>query len=390
MPKVMLHMTKKTAALVLAAAMLISMAFAASAQALPRNFWGAVPQSGLNNEQFQRIGRGGVESIRVPLGWGDLQPSEGGAINWGGVDATVERAALAGIDVLPTITGAPDWAVPSVRVPGGGGAKAPARLPVSGPAAGAWKSLLTQAVQRYGPNGQFWATHPNVPAKPIRSWQIWNEPNFKFFLAKPNPAHYGKLVKLSATALKSVDPGAKVVLAGLFSQPKGGRYARVVRGKRKIVNRTNVNYFASYFLEQMYRTTPGVKSKFVGYSVHPYTGNWRQLIPSIEEVRRVMAANGAGGKGLWITELGWSSGPPQSDGSNSFAKGPAGQARELRLSFKLLKSKQKKWKIQRLYWFSVDDAAGVCNFCDGSGLFGEGFKPKKSWFEYVRFAGGKR
>jgi polysaccharide biosynthesis protein PslG len=389
MAKAMLHMTRKSAALAVVAAMLFSLAFAASAQALPSKFWGAVPQSELSTERLQRIARGGVETIRVPLGWGDLQPSEGGAIQWGGVDATVERAALAGIDVLPTITGAPDWAVPSVKVPGGGGAKAPARLPASGPAAGAWKNLLIQAVQRYGPNGQFWATHPNVPPKPIRSWQIWNEPNFKFFLAKPNPADYGKLVKLSATALKSVDPGAKVVLAGLFSQPKGGRYARLVGGKRKIVNRTNVNYFASYFLEQMYRTTPGVKSKFVGYSLHPYTGNWRQLTPSIEEVRRVMTANRDGGKGLWITELGWSSGPPQSDGSNSFAKGPAGQARELRLSFKLLKSNQKKWKIQRLYWFSVDDAAGVCNFCDGSGLFAEGFKPKKSWFEYVKFAGGK-
>ncbi len=29
-----------------------------------------------------------------------------------------------------------------------------------------------------------------------------------------------------------------------------------------------------------------------------------------------------------------------------------------------------KWKLQRVYWFSVDDQAGACNFCDGSGLFG--------------------
>jgi polysaccharide biosynthesis protein PslG len=389
MAKSMLHMTRKTAALALSLALLTSLAFAASAQALPSKFWGAVPQSTLSAEQFQRISRGGVETIRVPLGWGDLQPNEGGAINWSGVDAIVERAALAGIDVLPTVTGAPTWAVPTARVPGGGGAKAPAHLPVSGSAAGGWKSLLAQAAERYGPGGQFWATHLNVPAKPIRYWQIWNEPNFKFFLAKPNPADYGKLVKLSAAALKSVDPGAKVVLAGLFSQPLGGRYVRVVNGKKKIVNRSNVNYFASYFLDQMYKKTPGIKSKFVGYSLHPYTGSWKQLTPSIEEVRRVMAANRDGAKGLWITELGWSSGPPRSDGSNSFAKGPAGQARELRLSFRLLKSKQKRWKIQRLYWFSVDDAKGVCNFCDGSGLFGEGFTPKKSWFEYVKFAGGK-
>jgi len=385
----MLRSIRKTAAPVLALALVIAMAFAATAQAVPAKFWGAVPQTTLSSEQFQRLGRGGVESVRIPIGWGDLQPQSGGQINWDGVDDVVERAARAGIDVLPTISGAPTWAVPTASVPGGGGTKAPARLPAAGAAGAAWQVLLSEAAKRYGPNGSFWASHPGVPVKPIRTWQIWNEPNFKYFVAKPNPAEYGKLVKISSAALKSVDPGAQVVLAGLFSQPKGGRYARVVGGKKKVVNATNVNYFASYFLEQMYKRTPGVRSKFAGVSLHPYTGSWKYLTPEIEEVRKVLTAAGDGRKGLFITELGWSSGPPASDGTNSFAKGPAGQARELKLSFKLLKAKQRAWRIQRLYWFSVDDAANVCNFCDGSGLFGPNFTPKKSWFEYVKFTGGQ-
>ncbi len=36
--------------------------------------------------------------------------------------------------------------------------------------------------------------------RPIRTWQIWNEPNFKYFVAKPNPGEYGKLVKISNAA----------------------------------------------------------------------------------------------------------------------------------------------------------------------------------------------
>jgi hypothetical protein len=384
----MFSLTKKTAALALTLALVMTMTFAATAQAVPARFWGVVPQTTLSNEQFQRLGKGGVESVRIPVGWADLQPQSGGQINWGGVDEVVEKAARAGLDVLPTITGAPTWAVPTASVPGGGGSKAPARLPVKGAAATAWSALLAEAAARYGPSGTFWASHPGVPVKPIRAWQIWNEPNFKYFVAKPNPAEYGKLVKLSNSALKSVDPGAQVVLAGLFSQPKGARYVRVIRGKKKVVNATNVNYFASYFLEQMYKANPGIKSKFAGVSLHPYTGSWKYLTPEIEEVRKVLTANGDGRKGLFITEIGWSSGPPKSDGTNSFAKGPAGQARELKLSFRLLRSKQRAWRIQRLYWFSVDDAANVCNFCDGSGLFGPGFTPKKSWFEYVKFSGG--
>lgn len=388
MTEAMLRITRKTAAFALALATLSALALTASAAALPANFWGAVPQSTLTAQQFERIGQGGVDSVRLPLGWADLQPQEGGPIDWAGVDVIVERAASAGIDVLPTITGAPTWAVPIAAVPGGHGAKAPARLPVSGAAAGAWKSLLAQAVERYGPEGRFWGLHPLLPVRPIRIWQIWNEPNFKYFVAHPDPTEYGKLVKISSVALKAVDPGAKVVLAGLFSQPKGARYVRAVNGRRKVVNRTNVNFFASYFLEQMYKTTPGVKSRFNGVALHPYTAVYQDLTPEIEEVRGVLRRAHDGGKGLWVTELGWSSGPPRSDGSNSFAKGPSGQAKQLKGAFSLLLRKRSAWHVQRIYWFSVDDATGVCNFCDGSGLFGPGFTPKRSWYAYVKFAGG--
>jgi hypothetical protein len=383
----MTRIKRKTCALILV--LVASMAFTASAEALPVDFWGAVPQSTLSGEQFQRLSQGGVESVRIPIDWADLQPRKGGAIAWSGVDVIVERATLAGIDVLPTITGAPSWAVPTVAVPATAGAEAPARLPVSGATAAAWKSLLSQAVERYGPGGEFWATHPGIPTRPIRFWQIWNEPNFKYFVARPNPTEYGKLVKISSAALRQVDPGAKVVLAGLFAQPKGGRYLRVSGRRKTVANRTSLNFFASYFLEQMYKGTPGVKSRFNGVAIHPYTGTYQYLTPEIEEVRGVLKKEGDGTKGLWITELGWSSGPPQSDGSNSFAKGPAGQAGQLKGAFSLLQRMQAKWRIQRVYWFSVDDAMGVCNFCDGSGLFGDGFTPKPSWYAYVRFAGGR-
>jgi hypothetical protein len=381
-----LHPKRKSAALALVLALLATLAFTARAQALPTYFWGAVPQSSIAEEHFQRIAKGGVESVRVPLGWADLQAEPGGPIQWAGVDYLVEQAALSNLDVLPTISGAPTWAVPTANVQGDRTAKAPARLPVSGAAAGAWRSLLIQAVERYGPGGQFWATHPNLPEKAIRSWQIWNEPNFKYFVAKPNPAQYGKLVKLSYSALKAADPGSHVVLAGLFSQPLGGRYYRVVKGRKKLQHAGSVNYFASYFLEQMYKRTPGIKSKFAAVALHPYTETWRYLTPEIEEVREVLKAAHDPAKALWITEIGWSSGPKRSN--DAFAKGPGGQVAELRGAFRLLTTNAAKWRLKRLYWFSIEDAKGACNFCDGTGLFTEAFQPKRSWTEYAKFAGG--
>jgi hypothetical protein len=351
---------------------------APQAGAVPASFWGVVPQLTPSAEQFQRLKRGGVDSIRLAISWTGVQPVRNGPYDFSGSDGFIAAAAANGIDVLPFLTNAPRWAVPSAAVPRGGGIHAPAYLPVrTGAQRSGWRNFLIQAVARYGPRGTFWAENPGLPKRPIRTWQIWNEPNFKYFVARPNPAEYGKLVQISYAALKAADRGARLILGGLFARPIE---AEIRKGPPQA-------YFAYDFLDQMYRSTPGIKSKFQGYALHPYTGSYKNLTSRIEEVRSVLKANHDAAKGLWITELGWSSKPPQA--GNSFAKGLQGQAAQLRGAFGLLSARQRKWHVQRVYWFSVDDLPGACNFCDGSGLFGEGFRPKPAWNAFVRFAGGR-
>jgi hypothetical protein len=381
----MLKSSRKTRALTAALVVVAILGvFAASASALPARFFGVVPQSEPTAEQFKTLSKGGVKTMRIPIEWAAVQPIAGAKINWAVLDPFVERAAQANIELLPFFISPPGWAVPSATVPSSGGATAPARLPATGTAARAWAALVKSAVERYGSGGTFWSENPAVPAHPIRNWQIWNEPNFKYFVAKPNPAEYGKLVKISSVAIKSVDPSAHVILAGLFSKPAGGRR---LRENGSVANATSPNWFASYFLEQMYKKTPGIKSRFQGVSLHPYVARYRQLPAEIEEVRNVLKRSGDGSKSLWITALGWSSERPQGP-SNVFAVGAAGQARELKGSFTLLKQDAAKFRLQRVYWFSVDDRAETCNFCNGSGLFKKGFVPKKSWTEFVKFTGG--
>ncbi|HEY2052575.1 MAG TPA: hypothetical protein VGH14_01420 [Solirubrobacterales bacterium] len=379
----MLQASRKTRALTAALAVLVALGvFAASAAAVSAKFFGVVPQSSLTQEQFNTLKQGGVKSMRTALIWAAVQPSHSGPYEWASFDTQVERAAQSGIELLPFVIGTPTWAVPNATVPGTG-AKAPSRLPATGTAGTAWSTFLKAAVARYGSNGTFWSENPLVPDKPIKVWQIWNEPNFKYFVAHPSPTEYGKLVKLSSTAIKSVDPTAQVLLAGLFAKPAGARY---LKGK-KVMHATSPNYFGSYFLEQMYKTNPGIKSSFQGVALHPYVARYRQLPAEIEELRGVMKREGDAAKGLWVTELGWSSEPPQGP-SNVFAVGSAGQARELKGAFTLLKADAAKFRLQHVYWFSVDDAPETCNFCNGSGLFRKGFVPKKSWTEFTKFTGG--
>jgi hypothetical protein len=360
------------------ATLAVALTFAATAWALPARFWGVVPQAGPTLEQDQRLARGGVESIRMPFSWAAVQAVPGGAYDWTGLDNQVENASQAGIEVFPFLSGAPSWAVPLAFVPGTGHrSETNAHLPVSGSAAGGWLAFVRTAVARYGPGGVFWSEHPNLPQRPIRNWQVWNEANFKYFVARPNPKEFGKLVKITSNAIKGVDHGAKVVLGGLFARPREALF----KGKPKQA------YFATDFLRIMYRTTPGIKTKFDGVALHPYTTRWQLLTPEIEEVREVLRESGDAGVGLWITELGWSS--ERRTPRNSFAKGTHGQVTQLKGAFRLLKSHAAKWRIKRVYWFSVDDQKGTCNFCDGSGLFRDGFIPKPSWKAYVHFAGGR-
>lgn len=362
----------RTVALLIATLSLWGGVTATSAMALPGNFWGVVSQGQPSAEQFQRLKKGGVDSLRVPIAWGSVQQHKGGALDWSSVDPLVAGAARAGIDVLPFVYGAPTWVVARDRR-----YDSPKTLPVrTGKQRSAWSAFMKQVVLRYGPSGSFWAENPTVPNRPVRTWQIWNEENFEYFVARPNPAEYGQLVKISYAAIRAVDSGAKVILGGMFSRPNEATFKR----------KPPLAYFAADFLSQMYRRTPGIKRMFQGVALHPYTTNYKRLTPYIEEFRNVLKANHDAGKGLWITELGWSSGHPTSN--NHFAKGPAGQAAQLKGAFGILRKNQPKWRLQRIYWFSVDDQTGVCNFCDGSGLFGDGFVPKPSWFAYVKFAGG--
>jgi hypothetical protein len=360
-------------ALALALAALGTAATASPAAAVPSNFWGVVPQITPSAEQFQRLKAGGVDSIRAAISWGSVQPTPNGPFDFAGTDSIIAAAAAARLDVLPFLSGAPSWAVPFERRYG-----SPRFLPVrNSKQRFSWKRFVGQVVLRYGPRGTFWTENPSLPRRPIHVWQIWNEPNFKYFVARPNPLEYGKLVKISSAAIKAIDPGAQVVLGGLFARPIEATFRR----------NPPQAYFAADFLDQMYRGTPGIKSKFQGIALHPYTGSYKNLTSRIEEVRLALSANRDAGKGLWITELGWSSKPPR--GGNSFAKGLQGQAVQLKGAFRLLLAKRNKWHVQRIYWFSVDDLPGACNFCDGSGLFSKGFKPKPAWQAFVGFTGGK-
>ena len=109
----------------------------------------------LDGATLQRLGRGGVGTLRVNFGWGLVQPSRGAPYNWSQYDLEVAGAAINGIRVLATVYGSPTWAEPSPKYPPLGSA-----LP-------GFVSFVRAAVAGYGAHGTFWRQHPELPYRPI-------------------------------------------------------------------------------------------------------------------------------------------------------------------------------------------------------------------------------
>ena len=337
----------------------------ASAQALPRGFFGIVPQTELRPADYGRMRAGGVETIRVPVSWSAIQASPRDDYNWGGLDGIVASAAKQRIEVLPFLYSTPRWISHDWR-----------RLPVDGGRARrAWSEFVGAAVERYGRRGTFWAEHgpgakEPLPRVPIRNWQIWNEENFFYFARPASPTRYARLLALSHRAIHRADPRADVVVGGLFGQPRG-------RAPQAIS--------AVEFLDRLYRVH-GVKANFDAVALHPYAANVGALAATVEEVRATMLRHGDRRGGLYLTEIGWGS---QNDpGTVAFEVGRTGQASELIAAYRYLLANRGRLNLQQVDWFSWKDLKGSCNFCDSAGLFhaGAGFRPKPAWHAFTKIA----
>lgn len=336
----------------------------------PKGFFGIDPQGTLTDEDARYMKAGGIETVRWPLPWIAIQPTAKGGYNWAAFDPVVEVAARHGLKVLPFIYGTPAWIAPKYTT-----------LPVnSARAKQAWAAFLEAAVRRYGPGGEFWAQHgPGVQyvpeiahPLPIRTWQVWNEANFFYFAYPASPQRYVKLLKVSSPAIKRVDPGAKVLLSGLFGEPT----AKGAKGMP-----------ATKFLETIYRS-PGIKSYFDGVALHPYAAFAEDLEEMTEALHEVTVEN-HDRVPLYITEMGW--GSQNNFKQVAFEQGPRGQVKELKASYGYLLENRNKLDLKQVYWFSWKDQKGSCSFCDSVGLFREGvrFHPKPAWHAFIALTGGR-
>lgn len=225
----------------------------------------------------------GARIVREDFEWADIERVKG-IDDWRRDDAIVDRAAEYGLTVLPILDTTPTWAGHSLW-----------SLDFD---PSAYAAFVARVVARYGPGGVFWRAHPRLAAFAPHWFELWNEPYQPAFSGgAPDPAAYARIVRSAAIAARAANPRVKLLIEADLGYFSGARYLD--------------------WIDAMYAAVPGLNRYFDGIAVHPYSSaalppdDVSATEPEAFQTARVgaihaaFARHGAGGRPVWITEIGW-------------------------------------------------------------------------------------
>jgi polysaccharide biosynthesis protein PslG len=137
---------------------------------------------------------------------------------------------------------------------------------------------------RYGPGGGFWAAHTNLPAEPVETIEVWNEPdNPAFWTPRPNLGVYADMYVLARDAIAHAAPQVRVIVGGLFQPLRS--------------------------LPALLAARPDLAGHLDGVAIHPYGDTPAAVLSEVAEARAALRRLGLGSTPLYITEYGWTTSP---------------------------------------------------------------------------------
>ena len=137
---------------------------------------------------------------------------------------------------------------------------------------------------RYGADGIYWRSHPALTPTPVTTIEIWNEPdNGEFWTPAPDARGYADLYLAARGAIDTVDPSIRAIVGGLTAP--------------------------STFLPAMLDAVPQLRGHIDGVAIHPY-GSPAVVLAKVRGARAALVSEGMGAVPLYVTEFGWTTGPP--------------------------------------------------------------------------------
>jgi len=240
----------------------------------------------------------GFTWVKQSFAWRDIEGAGKGRFDWSRPDRIVQQVNEFGLDLIARVDRQPQWA--------GGG------YPQNGPPNNYqdYADFLYAMASRY--KGR------------IRAYQVWNEPNLnvagrsEWGGRPPDPAGYTALLKVAYQAIKSADPNAMVISAGLSPTSRWddqampdteflkGMYAAGARPYFDVLGAHGAGYKVPP------ETDPAVVAKDPVLNNHDPSPEERKRIycfRHVEDLRRIMVENGDGDKQIALLEFGWTSDP---------------------------------------------------------------------------------
>ena len=360
-------MRASTAVVAALVALLLAAPPALAARAAPQGFFGVMYDHGIErasaevqDAQWDLMASSGVESVRTVFDWADAQPDgRGSAFKFDQTDGVVRRAALRNIEVLPVVFYAPKWA------------RAYRNRFTSPPAKRAdYVTYVAALAERYGPEGTFWTEHPELPKRPVREWQIWNEPHLPAYWDAPEKGPFGYarayplLLRASYNIVKSLDPGAKVVMAGLTQR-------------------------AWEEIEVLYQH--GIKSYFDVAALQIFPQTVKRSVKATGLFRDALRKRRDGRKPIYVTEITWPASKGQTDGIKyQRQETPRGMATKLSQMYSAMVTRRRALGVGRVFWYTWSSPYGrggsIFNFAGLQRFDGDGFVAQPALGAYQRSA----
>lgn len=235
-----------------------------------------------------------LDFVRATVDWRQVEPAPAvGGIhlyNWSSTDRLVRTLAARGLELVPNLSGTPTWAR-ALDAPTCGTGSAISELQ-----APAFGDFAAAVVRRYGRNGSFWASSPDVPKLPVRRVEVWNEPNWTgSWCPAPQPERFATTMFEAARGIEAADPQTEVVLGGLVLTKEDLYFSTgAMRGME-----------TGKFLARMVAARPQIASLVDEVAVHLYDADPDINISLLGWTRARLNAAGLGEAGLFVSEFGW-------------------------------------------------------------------------------------
>jgi polysaccharide biosynthesis protein PslG len=221
--------------------------------------------------------------------WREIEPAKG-IFNWLEADRVVAASKRAGIKIIARLDFQPAWA----RLDGAH----------NGPPDNYedFANFVSALVLRY---------HSTSEIGTIHAIEVWNEPNLdrEWGMAPINQraaADYVRLLKGASLAAKAIDPSVTIISAGLSPTGTDNDYAR----PDDVYLQWMYDAGARAYFDVLGAHGPGYKAPpHVGpdeAEADPTYGGHRSFtFRRVEDLRKVMVANGDSAKQIWLLEFGW-------------------------------------------------------------------------------------